>query len=137
MSTDDNTTDTDRRTTRSEHHAHSPDEQVRTAKDTLAWLLRRRDCREWAISSTALAEATGWRDPGDSGIAPTTVRDAIKELRRDRHLPIVACSQGYYLVTDPGEFQREIDRINDEIQTREETKRELCAAFNRYRGGAD
>jgi len=128
---------TDDTTTRAEHHAHSPDEQVRTAKDTIAWLLRHRDAREWAISSTALAEATGWRDPGDRGIAPTTVRDAIKELRRDRHLPIVSCSQGYYLVSDAGEFEREISRIDDEIQTREETKVELCAAFNRYRGATD
>lgn len=116
-------------TTRSEHHADSDADEVRTAKDQIAWLLERRDCREWAISSQALADAVG--------LKATTVRDTIKEIRRERHLPVVSCSRGYYLVNDAAEFQHEIDKINDEIQTREETKQELCAAFNRYRRGGD
>jgi len=132
MSTTTNADDrrTDRTTTRAEHHADSDADAVRTAKEQLAWILARRDCRAWAISSQALADATG-----DDGIAATTVRDAIRELRRERDLPIVSCSRGYYLIDDTDALQRELDRIQSEIETREATKRELTAAFNRYDGG--
>ena len=135
------TTDTDDSTdttTRAEHHADNSAATVREAKRMLAAVLRARTAREWAISSRGLADATGYRDQEqDVGINPSTVRDCIKELRQERDLPIVSCSQGYYLVTDAADLQRELDKIADEIETRKETRRELTAAFNRYGGGAD
>lgn len=125
---------TEHRTTRAEYHADNSADTVVEAKRMMAWILRRRDCREYAISSKALAEATGWHDPGEVGINPSTVRDAIKELRRERDLPIVSCSRGYYLIDDPEALHHELERIQDEIETRRETKRELTAAFNKYGG---
>ena len=126
MSTDANAEDV---TTRAEHHADSSEAAVRTAKDTIAWILARRDCREWAISSAALADATT--------VKATTVRDIVKELRGERGLPIVSCSRGYYCLTDEAQLADEIERIDDEIQTRRETKQELVAAFNRRKYGGD
>jgi len=111
-------------TTRATHHADSEESTVKAAKEQIAWILERRDCREWAISSQALADATGT-------IKPTTVRDAIREIRREHDLPVVSCSQGYYTISDPADLERELDRIDDEIDTRMETKRELTRAFNR------
>lgn len=112
---------------RAEHHADSPESQVRTAKDQIAWLLQRRNSREHAISSKGLAQATGWPN---GGIKPTTVRDCIKEIRQERKLPIVSCSQGYYLINSAQELEWELERIQEEIATREETKQELAQAFN-------
>jgi len=109
-------------TTRATHHADSPEPSVRRAKDQLAWILERRDCREYAISSKGLADAVG--------LKPTTVRDCIKEIRDERNLPIVSCSQGYYCISSVGELERELDRIEAEISTRKETKQELVEAFN-------
>jgi len=122
-------------TTRAEHHAHTADTNVRSAKRTLAWILDRRDCREWAISSRGLAAATGYYDDAAGSISPSTVRDAIAEIRREDDLPIVSCSRGYYKITDTDALADELDRIQDEIETRKETKQELAAAFNRDRRG--
>jgi biotin operon repressor len=108
-------------TTRATHHADSADGHVASAKAQIAWLLERRDAREWAISSKGLADAVG--------LKATTVRDCIKELRRERQLPIVACPNGYYLVTDDDTLQRELDRIADEIETRKQTMAELETAY--------
>jgi len=121
-------------TTRAEHHADSPEPEVRTAKDTIGWVLTYRTSRATAISSRGLAEATGYPN---SGIAPTTVRDAIRALRRHRNLPIVSCSNGYSLIDDPDGVARELDRIRDEIETRRETMQELTAAYNHHTGTVD
>lgn len=112
-------------TTRAEHHADSDEPKVRDAKLTIARILRRRTSREDAISSKGLADATD--------IKATTVRDCIKEIRAERDLPVVSCSRGYYCITSADDLSREIERIEDEIRTREETKRELTRAFNRSR----
>ena len=111
-------------TTRAEYHADTDAETVRTDKDAIAWLLERRRGRGAAISSKGLADAVGLR--------ATTVRDAVKEVRRDRDLPVVACSQGYYLLDSRDGLADELDRIADEIQTRRETRGELARAYNRY-----
>lgn len=92
----------------------------------MARILEVRDCREWAISSKGLASAVGT-------IKPTTVRDAIREIRREYDLPVVSCSKGYYTISDPTALERELERIDREIETRMETKRELTRAFNRDR----
>jgi hypothetical protein len=110
---------------RAEHHADSSESRVRDAKAQLAAILRVRDCREWAISSKGLADAVG--------LKATTVRDCIPEIRREYNLPVVACSRGYYVITDPSQLEHELDRIQSEIQTRRERKQELTAAFNRNR----
>lgn len=124
-------------TTRAEHHAQTADTNVRTAKAQLAWILARRDCREWAISSRGLAAATGYYDEAKGSISPSTVRDAIAEIRRERNLPVVSCSQGYYVIDDTDALARELERIQDEIETRKQTKEDLAKAFNRERYGGD
>jgi biotin operon repressor len=91
----------------------------------MAAILQHRTGPDEAISSHGLADATG--------LKPTTVRDCIKELRRDRELPVVSCSHGYYLIDSVDELEREVDRIQSEINTRKETKQELVAAFNSRR----
>jgi len=111
-------------TTRATHHAKSSEPTVQLSKRKLERVLQYHDSRDRAISANELAQMVP--------IKATTVRDCIHELRSEASLPIVACSQGYYLISDPDELERELDRIEDEIQTREETKRELCAAFNDY-----
>lgn len=112
-------------TTRSEHHADSDKSKVRQAKQRIAWILRRRDNREWAISSKGLADAVG--------LKATTVRDIIKEIRTEYNVPVIACSDGYYTISDTVELEREIERIQAEINTRKETKTELVQAFNARR----
>lgn len=121
--------------TRAEYHADSPASEVKRSKRVVARALFRATDRDSAVSSTALARATGWREDEpnvrDTAVKPTTIRDEIKELRRDEHLPVVSCSQGYYLIDDTDALERELDRIAAEIQTRRETRQELVRAFNR------
>jgi biotin operon repressor len=107
---------------RTEHHADSSDKKIKRVKKQIANILQIRDCREWAISSQGLADATG--------ITASTVRDCIKEIRREQHIAVVSCSQGYYTISSVDELESELDRIQAEINTRKETKRELVAAFN-------
>lgn len=116
--------ETQRQITRSEYHADSTVETVRSEKDQIAWILKRRDCREYAISSKGLAAVVG--------LKATTVRDCIKEIRDERDLPIVSCPNGYYLIDGVDQLERELDRIQGEINTREETREELTKAFNRF-----
>jgi len=85
--------------------------------------LRRTHDPTDAVSSTDLAELTP--------VSASTVRDLVKEVRREYKIPVVACSKGYYRVTDVDDLARQLERINDEIATREQTKRELTAAWNK------
>jgi len=123
---------------RAEHHADSDVPKVRRAKDRIAWILRRRDCREHAISSKALARATGWKpgEPSD-GIKPTTVRDCIKEIRAERDLPIESCGRGYYLIGTVSELERYIENRKEEKRTIDETIQEQVQAFNAMRYGGE
>jgi len=84
--------------------------------------LRRTHDKADAVSSKELAELTP--------VSSSTVRDLVKEVRSEYSIPVVSCSQGYYRVTDVDDLARQIDRIDDEIATREQTKRELTAAWN-------
>jgi biotin operon repressor len=111
--------------TRATHHADSKSSTVKNAKDQIAWLVERRCTKQEAISSTALADATG--------LKPTTVRDCIKEIRSERDIPIVSCSNGYYVIASVNQLERELERIQSEINTRKETKSELVAAFNKVK----
>lgn len=113
MSTLDQYTDTD-----ASDHAR--------AKRRIARILADTTTREDAVSSTELAEAVG--------PAPTTVRDLIPEIRRERAMPIAnAPGGGYYVVQDTDDLAEHLERIDDEIATRLERKQELTAAFNRNR----
>ena len=110
---------------RAETHADSHETKVRQAKQRIAYILQHRDGRNAAISSQGLADAVE--------LKPTTVRDIIKEIRAERNLPIASCSRGYYLISSVDQLEHEIDRIQGEINTREETKQELVQAFNARR----
>jgi len=107
---------------RAAHHAESDEVTVHQAKDQIARLLSNNPGREDAISSRALGEKVG--------LKATTVRDLIKEIRAEYELPIVSCSRGYYVISSVDELEREIGRIDDEIDTKRETKQELTRAFN-------
>lgn len=117
----------DRGSTRAESEADTPAPDVTTAKKQIAAKLNDHTTRDNAISSQALADYTG--------LKPTTVRDAIKEIRREYGVPVVSCTAGYYVVDSREEFERQLDRIDAEIQTRRETKRELTAAWNQHNTG--
>lgn len=110
MSTLDQYTDTDQ-----SDHAR--------AKRRIARILSEVTTRDDAIPSRELAEAVS--------PAPTTVRDLIPEIRRERAMPIAnAPGGGYYVVSDVADLEDHLERIDDEIDTRLERKRELAAAFN-------
>lgn len=98
------------------------------AKHRIARILSHVTDREHAVSSADLAESV---TPSAS-----TVRDLVQQLRREELLPIVACSDGYYLVDDPEDLEYHLERIAEEIETRRETRQQLTKAFNHWnRGG--
>lgn len=109
---------------RAKNHADSDEISIKQAKGELYQTLRHKTDRDAAVSSSALA--------GMVGLKATTVRDLIPAIRRDYNLPVVSCSQGYYVIEDTAALARELDRIDAEIQTREDTKQELTKAFNHY-----
>jgi len=109
---------------RAKDHADSDEISIEQAKGELYQTLRHKTDRDDAISSSALA--------GQVGLKATTVRDLIPAIRREYSLPVVSCSKGYYVIQDTTALERELDRIQDEIETREDTKQELTKAFNRH-----
>ena len=90
------------------------------AKDTLRYTLL-HDCigRSNATSGHELA--------ADTPVSSSTIRDLIKELRAEG-IPVVSLGQGYFVINTSDEFSTVIERIDKEIATRQETKRELYAA---------
>lgn len=64
------------------------------------------------------------------GVSTSTVRDLVAEVRRDYNLAVYSRGSGYWHLQSDGELDDAIERINDQIATKEETKRELAAAFN-------
>jgi len=64
-------------------------------------------------------------------VSESTVRDLIKELRQDWHMPVYSFGSGYFVIRDVDEFERALSKINDEIATRQETRQQLTAAFNK------
>lgn len=109
------------------HYADSSTDKINRAKRTIAWILRERRGKGAAISSKGLADATG-----PKGIEATTCRDLIPEIRREQGIPIASCPGGYYVVSSTEDLEDHLERIDDEIDTRLERKRELTAAFNKY-----
>lgn len=109
---------------RAKDHADSGSVSIEQAKGEIYHVLKNKH-RDDAISSSALA--------GMVGLKATTVRDLIPDLRREYNLPVVSCSQGYYVIEDTDALSRELDRIQDEIETREQTKKDLARAFNKQK----
>jgi len=64
---------------------------------------------------------------------PTTLYDMIPELRSQYGIPVGSCSKGYFIVTDPDELQKQIDRYDSQIQTAQKRKRELVEAYNKVK----
>jgi DNA-binding GntR family transcriptional regulator len=76
--------------------------------------------REQAKSGKALAAETP--------VSSSTIRDLIGELRREEQIPVYSLGQGYFVIASSEDFEACISRIDDEIQTRQETKRQLYEA---------
>lgn len=92
------------------------------AKIELARRLRGRGYDE-RISGRKLAEHVP--------VSESTVRDLVAELREEHRLPVFSSGSGYYCITDADELADALAKINDEIATRERTKQNLTAAYNR------
>jgi len=58
----------------------------------------------------------------------------VAEVRRDYDLAVYSRGSGYWHLTDADEFEDAVKRIDDQIETKERTKRELARAYNRRRG---
>jgi len=54
----------------------------------------------------------------------------IAEVRRDYGIPVYSFGSGYFKISTVDEFERAINKINEEITTRENTKQELARAWN-------
>jgi biotin operon repressor len=61
----------------------------------------------------------------ETPVSESTIRDLIAELRQDEELPVYSLGQGYFVIATSDEFRECISRIDDEIATRQQTKRAL------------
>jgi len=68
-----------------------------------------------------------------AAVSASTIRDLVAEVRRDYDLAVYSRGSGYWHLTTPAEFEEAVDRINDQIETKKRTKRELARAYNRRR----
>jgi len=104
-----------------EDHTETNQTAHEVAKRKLRYILL-NGCigRENAMSGKALAQETP--------VSSSTIRDLIKELRSEG-VPVVSLGQGYFVINTSSEFSKVIERIDSEIQTRQETKRELYDAL--------
>jgi hypothetical protein len=84
-----------------------------------------RDYEE-RLSAAALAE----RCPG---VSASTVRDLVADVRREYNVAVYSRGSGYWHLQTPAELDDALGRIDAQIETKRETKRELAAAFNRGR----
>lgn len=107
---------------RAEHHADTNQPEVATAKKQIAAKLHDHKGPNNAISSKALADY--------SGLSASTVRDCIAEIRVEYDVPVVSRNQGYYVVESRDEFEAQLERMNDRIETIRERKKELASAWN-------
>lgn len=100
------------------------DREHAEAMVTIAWILKRRPTPDQAISSQALADATG-----EDGPKATTVRDLIPAVVREHGIPIGSCPDGYYRIASTDELAAELDSRRAEIETKRENARALASAF--------
>lgn len=104
------------------------------AKRHIARVLSHVHDRGEAVSSRELEDYLNHKMGPDRAPADTTIRDLIPEIRRERAMPIAnAPGGGYYVVSSTDDLEDHLERIDDEIDTRLERKRELTAAFNSER----
>lgn len=104
---------------RLESYTDSDKSDHQIAKEIIANRLRRAD---EGISGSDLA--------ADVPVSRSTVYDLIQELRRQHNMPVYSFLDGYRLITSVDEFERALASINQEIETRQQTKQELGAAWN-------
>lgn len=67
------------------------------------------------------------------GVSPSTVRDLVADVRREYNVAVYSRGSGYWHLQNVDELDDALGRIDDQIETKRETKRELAAAFNRNR----
>jgi hypothetical protein len=111
-----------------EDHTETTRTEHEHAKLTLARLLNGRGYED-RISATELSEHVP--------VAASTVRDLIVEIRQERGIAVYSKGSGYWHIQDPDELADAVERINDVISTKQQTKRELTAAFNNQRYGGN
>jgi len=92
-----------------------------------------------ALRTTLLGECIGQANAmsgkdlaKQTPVSSSTVRDLIGELRREEQIPVYSLGNGYFVIASSAEFEECITRIDDEIQTRQETKQELYNAVVKY-----
>jgi hypothetical protein len=68
------------------------------------------------------------------GVSTSTVRDLVAAVRREYNVAVYSRGSGYWHLQDVDDLDDALARIDDQIQTKRETKRELAAAFNRDTG---
>lgn len=64
------------------------------------------------------------------GVSTSTVRDLVAEVRDEYNIPVYSRGSGYWELQDGEELDDAIERIREQIRTKEETMSELAAAFN-------
>jgi len=61
----------------------------------------------------------------------STVRSLIRRLRSEYGIAVYSRGSGYYEIQTADELAEVLGKIDDQIETRQATKRELTAAYNR------
>ena len=67
------------------------------------------------------------------GVSTSTVRDLVADVRREYNVAVYSRGSGYWHIQNVSELDDALGRIDEQIETKRETKRELAAAFNRGR----
>jgi hypothetical protein len=67
------------------------------------------------------------------GVSTSTVRDLVADVRREYNVAVYSRGSGYWHLQTSDELDDALGRIDEQIETKRETKRELAAAFNRGR----
>jgi len=104
-----------------EHYTTSDRSDHEIAKRAIARQLYNADY-ESRLSGRELAEGVP--------VSESTVRDLIREIRRDYGMPVYSFGSGYFRIQSVEQFERAISKIDDEIATREKTKQQLAKGFN-------
>jgi len=107
-----------------EHYTTSDRSDHEIAKRAIAHRLYNADYDN-RLSGRELAEGVP--------VSESTVRDLIGEIRRDYGMPVYSFGSGYFRIQSLEQFERAIQKIDDEIATRQRTKQELAKGFNQGR----
>lgn len=95
--------------------------------------LKGRTSKEEAITSGELAKKL---DVGDTEANPKT-REMVREVMKNRDIPIVSCHAGYWVPSSEEEIAEELESIDGRIASMQQRKKELVGAFNRKKYGED